>query len=169
MFLYYIFITSIQCTIFVYGRIKIFEFEFILGGTLGGGWRDPHGYVGWGCHWTSKCMELIESLLRVFTPYFYWCVCHIKAQRHTLNTNYLFSYFAGSTYGITLFLIWIDAYAIYPARSNDYYLASERVYWGLLGVNGHFWGGQREKNRQKEGHSGGTYIYYTNIDWLAME
>ena len=73
------------------------------GGTLGGGGGGTpdliHAYVGWGCHWTSKCMGHIESkiktlkgLLRVFTPYFYWCVCHIKVQRHTLYTNYLFSY-----------------------------------------------------------------------------
>ena len=34
MFLYYIFIISIQCTIFVCGRIKIFEFEF----TYSTGW-----------------------------------------------------------------------------------------------------------------------------------
>ena len=30
---------------------------------------------------------------------------------------------------------------------------------GILTVNGNFLGGQREKNRQKEGHSGGTYVY----------
>ena len=73
------------------------------GGTLGGGggvYSSSYTCIcKVGCHWTSKCMGHIESkiqnmkgLLRVFTPYFYWCVCHIKVQRHTLYTNYLFSY-----------------------------------------------------------------------------
>ena len=70
-----------------------------LSGRGGGSPDIIHAYVRWGCHWTSKCMGHIESkiknlkgLLRVFTPYFYWCVCHIKVQRLRLYTNYLFSY-----------------------------------------------------------------------------
>ena len=65
----------------------------ILGRNARGGGDTPdiiHAYVRWGCHWTSNCMGHIESkitklkgLLRVFTPYFYWCVCHIKVQRLT--------------------------------------------------------------------------------------
>ena len=33
----------------------------------GGGGGTPgliHAYVGWGCHWTSKCMGLIESKIK---------------------------------------------------------------------------------------------------------
>ena len=72
------------------------------GGTLGEG---GGGGYSWyytcickvGCHWTSKCMGHIESkipnlkgLLRVFIPYFYWCVWHIKVQRLRLYSHKLF-------------------------------------------------------------------------------
>ena len=43
----------------------------------GGGGGGTPNLIGWGCHWTSKCMGHIESkiknfkgILRVFTPYF---------------------------------------------------------------------------------------------------
>ena len=55
-----------------------------------------HAYVRWGCHCTSKCMGHIESkikklkgLLRVFIPYFYWCVCHIKVQRLIIHKLFI--------------------------------------------------------------------------------
>ena len=101
------------------------------GGTLGGTPDRIHAYVRWGCHWTSKCMGHMESkitklkgLLRVFTPYFYWCVCHIKVQRHTctLYTNYLFSYC--QKYTVQYFLFEqtpIGPYRAYLTISNDYW------------------------------------------------
>ena len=69
-----------------------------------GGGGGTVGIIGWGggggrFHWTSKCMGHIESkiknlkgILRVFSPFFDWRVCHIKVQKHTLYTNYLLSY-----------------------------------------------------------------------------
>ena len=70
-------------------------------GTRGG----PPDLIGWGCHWTSKCMGHIESkiknlkgLWRVFARsicpiFFTGAFAIIKMQTHRLYTNYLFSYF----------------------------------------------------------------------------
>ena len=71
----------------------------------GGGTPDLiHAYVGWGCHWTSKCMGHIESkiknlkgLLRVFTPYFTGAFAILRYKDiHYTQTTYLA--IAGSTY-----------------------------------------------------------------------
>ena len=78
-------------------------------GRGGGGTPDIiHAYVRWGCHWTSKCMGHNQSkiknwkgLLRVFTPYFYWCVCHIKAILRYKDIHYtqtIYLAIAGSTH-----------------------------------------------------------------------
>ena len=89
----------------------------------GGGTPD---LMGWGRHWTSKCMGHIESkiknfkgILRLFTPYFYWRVCHIKVQRH-MYTNYVFSYCPKYILQYSLFEQ-TPFRPIYLARSNDYW------------------------------------------------
>ena len=60
--------------------------------------RNTRGGRGGGGGVESKIKNL-KGLLRVFTPYFYWCVCHIKVHRLRLYTNYLL---AISGYGISL-------------------------------------------------------------------
>ena len=108
-----------------------------------------------GIHFCIKPWCMTEELI------FYCRVCHIKVHRHTLCTNYCPKY-------ILQYSLFEQSHfwPIYLARSNDYWsiiiwLAREFVEFNraYLSVNCHFWGGQREKNRQKEGHSGITYVY----------
>ena len=48
----------------------------------GGGTPDP-------IHKITK----LNGLLRVFTPYFYWCVCHIKVQSRGTKTYIIHTLF----------------------------------------------------------------------------
>ena len=70
-------------------------------------------------HIESK-IKNFKGILRLFTPYFYWRVCHIKVQRHTLYTNYVFSYCPKYILQYSLFEH-TPFRPIYLARSNDYW------------------------------------------------
>ena len=100
----------------------------------------------------------LKGILRVFSPYFYWRICHIKVQRHTLYTNYLFSYCRKYIVHYSLF----KHTPIRPTRSNDYWSI---IIWLAREFAGHveskFFRWPSRENRQKEEHSGGTYVYGT--------
>ena len=139
--------------------------------------------IGSGRHWTSKCMGHIENfkgILRLFTPYFYWRVCILRYKDiHCTQTMYLA--IARSTYYQELirqdssYEFLILQYSlfeqtpfrpIYLARPNDYWsiiiwLAREfvefnRAYLEYMAI---FEEASEREHRQKEGHSGITYVY----------